>query len=162
MAAPTPATVGGKITAALFNQFVTRLSGAQTYTPTINNWNSATTPPTTTGRYWRTGDIVHVLVTSKLGTGSITVGNISVSLPVACDTTGMLLDSTNLNGAFSAKDASSGDTYAGIVRLVDANTVRLMRFQSSTPGQVNPTSSSTPFTWATLDEISVLVSYPIA
>lgn len=139
------------------------LSGAQTYTPTIDNWNSATTPPTTTGRYWRTGDIMHVFVQSKLGTGSISVSNITVSLPVAMDTTGMISDSTLLNGTVCLNDVSSANTFfVGAIRYVDANTVRVMRSSASNPGQILTISASAPFTWQPLDEISLAFSYPIA
>lgn len=164
MAAPDSATVGGKITAAKYNQIVARLAAATAYTPTISNWSSATIAPTTTGRYWRTGDMIHALIQSKLGTGVITVGNITVSLPVAMDTTGMIADSTLLNGTVSLVDVSAGTTgyFGGALRFIDANTVRVLRQSTANPGVLAVTSSAAPFTWQTLDEMSLMLSFPIA
>jgi hypothetical protein len=132
------------------------------YTPTLTNFSSASTPATTTGRYAISSGIAHVLVQSKLGTGVITVGNITASLPVAADTTGMILDSTLLAGTGSLFDVSPAQEYVGAIRIIDADTVRLLRLNASTIGGVNPTTSTLPFTWATLDEISLMFSYPVA
>lgn len=162
MTAPTTATVGELITATKYNQIPARLTAFTSYTPTIANWTSATIAPTTTGRYWLAGNICHVLVQSKLGTGAITVGNVTVSLPVAVDTTGMILDSTLLPGTSGYGDVSLGDRYAGFVRILDANTVRALRLTTAGSGALGALTSALPFTWATLDELSLMFSYPVA
>ena len=132
------------------------------YSPTVSNFSSASTPATITGRYSVTGGICTMFVQGKLGTGAITVGGITVSLPVAADTTGMILDSTHLAGAagFTDVNGTSGDTFGGLVRIVDANTVRPLREVSA--GQFRAVASTAPFTWATLDEFSLMCSYPVA
>lgn len=131
-----------------------------TYVPTIANFSS--TSPTITGKYAVAGGIVQALVQAKLGTGTITVAAASATLPVAADTTGMILDSTLLQGAAGFKDVSLGDQYAGSVRIIDANTVRAMRFTTTGSGSAGTLSSTLPFTWATLDEMSLAFSYPAA
>lgn len=163
MTAPTSATVGGTQTASKYNEFVARLSAATSYAATLSNWTSATIAPTTTARYWRIGDTIEVLIQSKLGTGAITVGNITVSLPVAMDTTGMILDSFELTGKVALDDVSAGTTafYGGSVRVIDANTVRIMRGSAANPGVDATITSALPFTWATLDQFSAHFFYPI-
>lgn len=165
MTAPNTAAVGKPISASNYNQIVTRLSAGTAFTPTISNWASATTGPTTTGRYWRTGDVVHMYVQSKLGTGAITVGNITVTVPTTypIDTTNMSLDaSTTLAGNVGFYDISATQLYIGMARPIDTATIRLMRPPLSGTGVYPVTSSTTPFTWATLDELSILISYPTA
>lgn len=158
------ATVGGKVTAALINQLVNVLTVRTAYTPTVTNWDSATVLPTTTGYYWITGNICHVIVTSKLGTGAITVGNITVSLPVPMVTTGMILETSRpFGGVGSLMDVSGGSTgdNQAIVRVIDANTVRVMRSSAANPGVAAAITSTLPFTWQTLDEFSISFSYPV-
>jgi hypothetical protein len=161
--APTTAAIGGTITAAKYNEIPANLTDPAAYSPTITNWASATTGPTTTGRYWITGRMCHVLVQSKLGTGAITVGSITVTLPFAMDTTGMILNSTGLNGNAIFNDVSAGTPdWGGLIQVVDANTIRLMREASATTGNFAFVTSALPFVWATLDQFSAAFVYPLA
>lgn len=156
-------SVGQTILAALWNALEAKLPSWTSYTPTISNWSSATTAPTTTGRYCIVGGVCHVIVVSKLGTGTITVGNITVSLPTAATTTGLIADSTYFAGNVSMMDVSAGpQNCGGYVRFVDANTVRVMRESAGGADVRAVTSSTSPFTWATLDEISLAFSFPIS
>lgn len=133
------------------------------YAPTVSNFASATTGPTTVGRYCISEGTVHTIVTSKLGTGTITVGNITVSLPIAAATTGLFADSSYFAGNVSMVDVTGGpQNCGGYVRYIDANTVRVMRESAGGADVRAVTSSTTPFTWATLDEISLAFSYPVA
>jgi len=156
--------VGGQVTASSVNQLVDVLAGPLTYTPTVSNWSSATIAPTTTGRYWLHGGMCTVMVQSKLGTGTITVGQISFTLPLTMDTTGMIAQSTLLSGTSSMRDVSGGTTgyYGGGVRIIDSTSVNVMRPSASAPGVLATTTSVLPFTWATLDEFSAFFSYPVA
>jgi len=156
--------VGGQVTASSVNQLVDVLAGPLTYTPTVSNWSSATIAPTTTGRYWLHGGICTVMVQSKLGTGTITVGAISVSLPLTMDTTGMIANSTALPGTSTLRDVSAGTSgyYLSGIRVIDSATVNVMRPSTTSTGVHATTSSITPFTWATLDEFTAFFSYPVA
>lgn len=163
MTAPTTATVGELLTASKYNQIPARLTAVATYVPTFTNWSSATIAATTTGKYWLTGNICHVFIQSKLGTGVITVGNITVTVPVAIDTTGMITDSTMLDSTIGMTDVSGGPLFfGGAVRYIDASTVRVMRYSSGTAGAFLTVNSTAPFTWQTLDELSIMFSYPVA
>ncbi len=161
---PALVAVGGKVTAALMNLVLGVLTPAASYAVTIAGWSSAGSAPTTTSRYWITGNICHVMVQSILGTGAVTVGAVTVSLPVPMDTAGMISGTTALDGASNFRDISAGASglYGGQVVMVDANTVQLMRQASASPGVVAVTSSSQPFIWAAGDELSASFSFPIA
>lgn len=161
MAALSLATVGGKVTAFLINQIVNVLTAGTAYVPTITNYASATIAPTVTGRWWRFGSVGLVMVQTKLGTGAITVGNMTISTPTAMDTTGMISDSTMLPSGVGMTDVSAGLFFDGGVRFVDANTVRVMRASSGTAGALLTINSTSPFTWATLDEMSVFFIIPL-
>lgn len=156
--------VGAPVAATLENATLAVLSPATAYAATIANWSSASTPPTTTARYWISGNICHVVAQSKLGTGTISVGAITISLPVPMDITGMIANSTLLNGTAAMSDVSVGSTayYMGLLRMVDASTVAVLRPSAATPGVFGTTSASLPFTWQTLDELSALFEFPIA
>jgi len=166
MASLTLATVGGRVAAALVNQIIAILTIRTSYTPTITNFSSATTSPTITGSYTRAGNVVTVCVQGKLGTGSISVGSITATVPpsLPIDTTGMIANSTALDGTAAFNDIN-GSYFAGPVQLVDANTVRAMRplqsasYTAALTGGFGSTASGSPFTWAAGDEVSLLFSY---
>jgi len=134
------------------------------YTPTVNNFNSASAAPTISGWYSVSSGMVDFTVTAKLGTGTITVGAISISTPVAIDTTGMILNSSVLNASASFEDVSAGSTgyFGGQVRVSDANTIVPLRYSAANVGVIAVTSSSLPFTWATLDVMTASGRYPAA
>lgn len=159
---PANVAVGGPATATLENSTLAVLSPPNSYTPTISNFGSATTAPTTTGRYWISGNICHVFIQSKLGTGTITVGDIRATLPVPMDITGMLTLSTILKSQSGMNDVSLTAPYAGVVRMVDANNVQILRYTTTGGGNMGAVAVTLPFTWATLDELSIDFDYPIA
>lgn len=131
------------------------------YTPTISNFTSASTAATKTGRWSASAGRGDVAVRAKLGTGTITVGDVTVTTPFTMDTTGMVAESTVLGTALF-RDVSSGDRFHGQVVFVDSTTVRLLRPVAGTVGAMNVLASTNPFTWATLDELSAQFSAPIA
>lgn len=161
MATLSLATVGGKITATLINQIVNVLSPRTVFTPTIAGWSSATVAPTTSGSYVRSGNQVTMTVQTKLGTGTITVGpSITVTVPpsLPIDTTGLILESFVVQARVGFNDVSAATEYAGDARIMDANTIRILRNSSGT-GALGNVSSTNPFTFATLDEMSIVVTY---
>lgn len=161
MAALNSVTVGAKIRAADVNQIVNVLTQRATYSPTITGWNSATTSPSTNASYVRSGNLVMVTIQSKLGTGTISVGaSITVTLPPALpiDTSGLILESFVHQIRVGFNDVSAATEYAGDGRVLDANTIRVLRNSSGT-GALGNVSATNPFTFATLDELSVVVSY---
>lgn len=159
--APGLVAVGGKITASFLNAIIGVLSPPTTYAATLNNWTS-TPAPATTARYWIVGNMCHVIVQSKLGGSTVTVGSISLTLPVAMDVIGAITESTLLVGSVGMNDVSTTTEYVGAVRVIDANTVRILRPGTSTAGVVAPTNSTQPMTWQVSDELSIDFWYPIA
>jgi len=157
------ATIGSKVKAALFNAVVAVLTPRGSYSTTVTGFSSTPNAATITSSWWRAGNICHVVIQGKLGTGTASVANTTFTLPLPMDTTGMILNSTLLDGTASFSDVSvgAGAYYGGVIRVVDANTVQVLR-PSTTSGVYGVTTGALPFNWAGLDETSAVFSYPIA
>ena len=128
---------------------------------TITGWASATVPPTTTAFVTVVNGIGFLEVKSILGTGTITVANILVTMPYTMSTATFGTNS-QMNGAVAFRDVSATANFMGVVLFADANTLRLYRVAAAGEGQVAAVSSTSPFTFATTDEFSLSVMFPIA
>jgi bifunctional ADP-heptose synthase (sugar kinase/adenylyltransferase) len=162
LSAPSTVAIGDLVTAAQHQELVDRLGAGTSYAAVISNFTSGTIAATVNGRSWRLGDQLAVLVQGKLGTGTITVGNLTINTPRAIDTTIMIADSTALAGYAAFNDVSATTEYHGMIRMVDANNVRLLRPNTTTVGAMTAVTASAPFTFATLDEVSAFFLMPIA
>jgi len=151
------ATVGGKIKASMLNAIIGVLTPATNFSPAIANFTSAGSAEVIVARYWRTGNVVKVHITGTLGGSPVTVGDLTLTVPIPIDITGMSLNNDLLNGTVGLFDVGTGQ-FTGVVRVVDANTVRIMR---STTTSLSPVSNTTPFTWTAGDKISISFDYPV-
>lgn len=98
--------------------------------------------------YTRTGDIVHASVRLSWGTStSITGTGVSITLPVACDTSVQYAGSAVLVDASSTAQGG-GSRVAGTVWSIVSGTGAI--------------SATAPFTWTTSDEIIATVAYTAA
>jgi len=158
MAALVLAAVGAPVRASDVNQLVAVLGPGTAFTTTFTGWAS-TGAISTSARYWRTGNNVKVQINTTLGTSPVTVGDITVTVPsgLPIDTTGMLLNSTLLNGQVGLFDVGTGQ-FTGVCRVIDANTVRIFR---NTTTSVAVVSNTAPFTWTAGDQLTIIFEYPV-
>lgn len=135
------------------------------YVPTWANFaGSNTTYPDDYGYYSIAGGIATVeLGRTFAASGTIAVGDATVSLPVASVSAGMKSELTKL-GDVTLWDASAGaiGRFIGEVMWVNTTTARLYRPASSTNGLSATMASNQPFTWAVSDGAYAAFKYAIA
>ena len=134
------------------------------WTPTFTNFNLGN--GSVSARYAKFGSILIFRVRITLGSTSSVTGRIALSLPVAAasgygsgtdafvDAVVMLRDTSASVSVGSAAAIFESTTSIGIGALLYASATNVLNFTS--------TSSSTPFTWANGDIISVQGSYEVA
>jgi hypothetical protein len=168
---PTSVYLAGQKALAQDTQAVYRFDGSSwvlwnkpwaSFTPTLSNFTSATTPATITGSYAVVEGVCHLIVQAKLGTGTITVGDVQLTLPVAAVTTGWITASTLLAGVCGLNDVSSSGEWPGFMRYVNSTTVQCIRALTSPAGSFGAINSTNPFTWQVQDELSIAMSYRVA
>jgi hypothetical protein len=161
---PTDVTVGSVLTASRYNADVvanmTAIGGAwTTYTPSFSNLTKGN--GTSEAAYMQAGKFVTVRFTFTLGSTS-SVGTIpTISVPETMDT--QYLSSFAL-GTCHLYDLNTDQVYPGLViPSTDRNSAR--PFAINTSGSLASyaiVNATTPFTWATGDQMTMTFTYEAA
>jgi hypothetical protein len=131
-----------------------------TYTPT---WSSTGTAPvlnngTLTGRVWKFGKLCHVTITLLMGsTTTFGTGTYSWELPSVPASTGSMTQAIVI-GAARALDAGTAN-YNGIVQATTSAGTSPAKVRVMNPGLTTFWANNSPFTFASTDEIYIIVTY---
>ena len=137
------------------------LASYTSYTPTFTNFTLGN--GTATARYAQQGQLTDVYIRIVLGSTSVMGTAPRISLPATANFASIGANiGTALNGMVSYTDTSATNTIYGLAMYYSNTEIELRPFYSSgnylqsTGAQINAT---TPFTWATTDEIWFNFSY---
>jgi len=143
------ATFGTFTSAVLTAAELNTAGGAWTaYTPTMTAWTTGT--GTLTGAYEQVGRTTHVRIVLTLGGTSTMVGWPTFSLPNT-------LNTTAIEGNVLAVDTSAGLNYLGV--LLRASSTTVGPGYGGTAGVTVFYAATVPFTWATTDILTLLLTY---
>jgi hypothetical protein len=139
----------------------TSLGAWTAYTPTLGGTGWALGNGTSSGFYCQIGKIILWRAIMTFGSTS-TFG--STELTVTIPITGKAGAGNTAEFPINTRyfDASTSKLYVAHSRYVNATTAGLWSFVADTTGEVTPVISTTPFTWATLDQIYVNGFYEAA
>ena len=114
---------------------------------------------TINAKYCRVNNFVHYTGLITFGSTSTFASDFTYSLPITGDFT-----NSQPIGTSYIKDASTGFTFAGIVRPITTSRVYATIHSSDIGGwlRMRTVSSTTPMTWATGDEIGFNLYYKVA
>lgn len=162
---PSPSVWAGRTITALDTGAIYASNGSSwkcifspltSYTPTFTNLTVGT-GGTTVASWSRSGALVSWRVLVTLGSAGFSVNDVSVSLPVACASTGAATNVTLL-GDVTYIDVSAGSSgrHRGAAALgASITTARLLSGTAPMGGVV----AAVPFTWAAGDQISINGTY---
>jgi len=153
MATPFPFTAGQVLTAAQMNA----IGETTSYTPTFTNISIGN--GTSTWKYTRVNNNILLLGSIVFGTTTAVTGLITVTFPIAADTT----TNTAIIGIASAQDTGTGTFPLSIYQL-STNALGLYAIGSAGTnlGPLAATSATVPYTWANTDEIRLNLIYKAA
>ena len=132
----------------------TSLGAWTAYTPTLGGTSWSLGSGTATFRYVQIGKIVHVAgVLTFAADSGFGTGNLTLTLPANYASSGRFM----VNAVFY--DSSTGSTYQGGGYFASTNQISVRPL--GTAGLHGTLNSTTPFTWATSDQIYVSATYEI-
>lgn len=128
-------------------------AGFTAYTPTLTNWSLGN--GTMTASYIQFGKLTVAMVDIVWGSTTSSSGNLSISLPATAPAgTG-----SPILGVGESIDTSTSQAWDLRVRIASTTTFILMHSDGAGSAQIGTAS---PFTWATGDELHVLIIYKAA
>lgn len=145
---PTAATMNTHIRDNLLELYAGGGGGWTSYTPTI----VGSAAPTLDCRYIRTGGKM-VTVEVSITLTAVVTANLSMSLPTTAATA-----MNSALGAVEMLDVSAGLERLGVFEILSGLSTVRFSYENATPARVTA-AATTPFTWASGDQIRGMFTY---
>ncbi len=133
------------------------------FTATIANFTGSVAFVTDTAYYMVSAGVCYFTFNRTFAaTGTVTVGDVLITLPIASATNGFLTEFTSVgNVVFWDNSAGAAGKMEGQLIWVSTTTARVYRPSTTASGVIAATSSSQPMTWAVSDGLYIRGEYPV-